>query len=80
MNVKQAQGEDSLDFLKRVQSLSRNIEYFDSTDGDKNEALLKARTELALVLAVNGLKNQSLYKESIESNDLTLDKLYSILI
>ena len=37
------------------------------------------RTELTLVLAVNGLKDHNLCKVLIERNNLTWDKSHSIL-
>ena len=70
VHVKQSQGEDSRDFSKRAESLSRDLEFFNSANGDKHELSQKARTELAFVLAVNGSKDQNMRKNEFESDDL----------
>ena len=75
VTVKQLPSEDARDYLKRVERLSRDLEFFKSDDDDKMEALQTARTNLALVLAVNGLRDNNLCRELIAKSDLDWETL-----
>lgn len=77
--VSQNVGEDQRDYLKRVERLSRDLEFFNDTDGGKHEALQNARASLTLTLAVNGLRDRPLCKELMSKPNLTWTKLNDIL-
>ena len=78
VTVRQCAGEDSRDYLKRVERLSRDLDFFKSDNADTMTALQTARQSLAMMLAVTGLRDQQLCKELIAKNDLTWDQLSSI--
>ena len=70
MTVRQCAGEDYSSYLLRVEKLSRSLEFFNSENAAANDALQAARNSLAVVLAVNGLRDQALCRELISVNDL----------
>lgn len=77
--VSQTVGEDQRDYLKRVERLSRDLEFFNDSDIGKHEALQTARASLTLALAVNGLRDKSLRKELMSKTNLTWKRLNEIL-
>ena len=78
VTVRQCAGEDSRDYLKRVERLSRDLDFFKSDNADTMAALQTARKSLAMMLAVTGLRDQQLCKELIAKNDLTWGQLSNI--
>ena len=79
VTVRQAAGEDYSRYLLRVEALSRSLDMFNNANADTNKALQVARQDLALVLAVNGLRDQTLCRELISDSALTWKKLGDIL-
>jgi len=79
VTVRQAAGEDYGNYLHRVESLSRSLNVFNHNDENINRAVQEVRSTLALVLAVNGLRDQSLCKELIAKDDLTWASLSKLL-
>ena len=77
--MKQVSGEDHRDYLKRVERLSRDLNFFSSENQDRNEALQVARSALCLSLAVNGLRNKELRRELMSRANLTWELLCDIL-
>ena len=75
VTVRQAAGEEYGRYLLRVEALSRSLDMFKSNDNTANKALQDARQDLALVLAVNGLRDQTLCRELISDSTLTWKKL-----
>ena len=71
-SVRQGAGEDPRDYLKRVESLSRDL-------GFLNMDPENIRMLLALSVAVNGLRDKNLCKELISKTDLTWDRLGEII-
>jgi len=65
--------------LARIEKLSHGIDFFNSENGAVRQALQDARSNLALVIAVNGLKDQMLCRELIARPDLTWVQLSNIL-
>ena len=51
-------------YLKRVEQLSRNLEFFADENDATHKALQKVRECQALVIAVNGLRDHSVRRES----------------
>jgi hypothetical protein len=80
VTVSQYSGEDNRDYIKRVEQLSRNLDFFNSDNRDIHEALQKARENLALMLAVNGLSNMAVRDELLAKRDLTWKDLKEILM
>ena len=79
VTVRQNAGEDYSSYLLRVEKLSRSLEFFSSRTADTHAALQGARTNLALVLAVNGLRDQALCKQLIATPNLTWESLGNLL-
>ena len=86
-SARQQTGEDSRDYLRRVEHLSRTTGIFkaDETglDVGKTEAanreLERVRQTMAQVFVVNGLKDLKLRRELMAKHDLTWDILCSIV-
>lgn len=79
VTVRQSAGEDYASYLLRVETLSRSIELFESDDPQLKTFGQKVRTDLALVLAVNGLRDRILCRELIAAQNLTWEYLGKIL-
>ena len=79
VTVNQCLGEEYTNYLCRVERLSRDLEIFTSDNTVANTALQAARDSLALVLAVNGLRDRDLCAELIAKPDLTWALLSSLL-
>lgn len=75
----QLSDENSRDYLRRVERLSRSIELFKNDNADANTALDAARAKITEVTVVNGLRNVSLRRELMAKKGLTWDKLSDIL-
>ena len=75
VSVKELAGEDTLEFLKRVQLLSRDLEIFKSEDKKHNEVLQSARSKLAVTLVVRGLSDKNLREKLVSNTDLDWDTL-----
>ena len=58
INARQDVGEDNRDFLRRLESMGRNLQVF-----DQGQSLDKAREKFTEVLVVNGLRDTRLRKE-----------------
>lgn len=76
--VRQYAGEDYGSYLLRVEKLSRELNYFKHSNQVTREALQEARQNLALVLAVNGIRDAMLCRE-LMARDLNWDTLGTIL-
>ena len=79
VTVNQCVGEEYIDYLCRVERLSRDLDIFTSDNIVANTALQAVRDSLALVLAVNGLRDRDLCAELIVKLDLTCAQLSSLL-
>ena len=79
VSVRQEVGEDFSSYLRRVDRLSRSIGMFHHETAAINEHSQGIRRELALVLAVNGLRDETLCRELIAKSDLTWKSLGDIL-
>ena len=79
VTVRQCAGEEYSSYLLRVEKLSRALDFFEHNTDNVATALQGARQHLALVLAVNGLRDQVLCRELIAKDDLTWDTLGTIL-
>jgi hypothetical protein len=79
MNIHQAAGEDYATYLQRVDFLSRSLDFFYDTDERANAALQRARRNLTVILAINGLRDSNLCKELIARNNPTWDELTQLL-
>jgi hypothetical protein len=76
VTVSQTAGENHADYLMRVESLSRSIDFFkNSSKKSPNEI----RAALATVLAVNGLRDRTLCRELIAREGLDWNELGRIL-
>lgn len=75
----QTLGEDNREYLKRVEQLSRNLRFFNSETDEIHTALQTARESLALVIAVNGLKDHRVRKEVMAKREITWARLTEIL-
>ena len=86
-SARQQSGEDSRDFLRRVEHLSRTTGIFQASttgldDGQKtavNNELERIRQTMAQVVVVNGLKDLQLRLELMAMHDLNWEKLCRIL-
>ena len=79
VTIRQCAGENYSSYLLRVEKLSRGLGFFDNNNRSSYLALQEARKSLALVLAVIGLRDQSLCKELIAKDDLTWEYFETIL-
>lgn len=77
--VQQALGEDQRDYIKRVEKLSRNLDYFNNVNAAQHQALQVARESLTLSLTVNGLRDTALKRELMATPDLNWVRLGDIL-
>lgn len=71
--------EDDRDYLKRVEHLSRNLDYFKNVNAATHTALQTARESMTLVIAVNGLKDTNLRRELMATRTLTWETLSETL-
>ena len=71
-HASQLAGEDNREFLKRVESLSRNLDFLKESDAIR-ETLLKAAV-------INGLRDTHLSRELMTKDNLTFEKLNTILV
>ena len=86
-SARQQSGEDSRDFLRRVEHLSRTTGIFQASttgldDGQNtavNNELERIRQTMAQVVVVNGLKDLQLRLELMAMHDLNWEKLCRIL-
>ena len=79
VTVRQGAGEDYSGYLRRVETLSRTTGLFEHGTAAIHEVTQDIRSNLALVLAVNGLRDQTLCRELIAKPDLTWTSLGDIL-
>lgn len=79
VSVNQTVGEDNREYLKRVEQLSRNLQFFNNNEEAIHNALQTARENLALVIAVNGMRDLKLRKELMAKRDLNWEILNEIL-
>lgn len=79
VTVRQCAGEDYGSYLLRVEKLSRELSFFEHDTKATRDALQEARTNLALVLAVNGIRDSTLCRELIAKDDLTWKSLGTVL-
>lgn len=79
VTVRQGAGEEYSSYLLRVEALSRSLGMFNNDNDAVREAVQGIRQDLALVLAVNGLRDQVLCRELIAKTDLTWESLGNIL-
>lgn len=79
VTIVQTAGEDYGSYLCRVERLSRDLEFFNNENEESHKALQEARSSLALVIAVNGLREKALCRELIAKSDLNWTKLNDIL-
>lgn len=79
VSVKQCAGEDQRDYLKRVERMSRELDFFNHATDAIHKELQQARSQLSLVLAVNGLQDLSLRNELMAKHDLRWETLSDIL-
>ena len=90
VHAQQLSSEDSRDYLRRVEHLSRSISVFkcddhelNITDGDQKKAANqlgdKIREVLALTAVVNGLRDTKLRRELMAKENLTWNLLCKIL-
>ena len=79
VTVRQEVGEEFSSYLRRVDKLSRSIGMFEHPTANINEHGQGIRRELALVLAVNVLRDETLCRELIAKPDLTWKSLGDIL-
>ena len=79
VTVRQRSGEDYSSYLLRIEKLSHSLEFSNSENEAANNALQAARTSLAVVLAVNGLRDKALCRELISVKDLKWDTLRDLL-
>ena len=77
--VTQNASEDDRDYLKRVEQLSRNLNYFKHATRETHAALQAARQSMSLVIAVNGLRDTDLRKELMAKETLTWEQLSNTL-
>ena len=77
--VTQNASEDDRDYLKRVEQLSRNLNYFKHSTRETHTALQAARQSMSLVIAVNGLRDTDLRKELMAKETLTWEQLSNTL-
>ena len=74
INARQDVGEDNRDFLRRLESMGRNLQVF-----DQGQSLDKAREKFTEVLVVNGLRDTRLRKELMAMPNLNWAMLNQIL-
>ena len=74
INARQDMGEDNRDFLRRLESMGRNLQVF-----DQGQSLDKAREKFTEVLVVNGLRDTRLRKELMAMPNLNWAMLNQIL-
>lgn len=79
VTVRQTVDEYYSSYLRRVEKLSWDLDFFNSHHAVSQQALQDARGQLALVLAVNDLRDQVLCRELIAKEHLTWEMLGTIL-
>ena len=79
VTIVQCAGEDYGSYLCRVERLSRDLDFFNHAVAATNKSLQDARSTLALVIAVNGLRDKTLCRELIAKADLNWETLNDIL-
>ena len=79
VGAQQLTGEDQRDYLKRVERLGRELDIFRSSNEQSKADLEKAREQLTLVIAVNGLRDQGTRRDMIANCDLTWKSLQNVL-
>lgn len=80
VTVRQTAGEDYSSYLLRVETLSRAMGLFEPKEGvDVNAFAKEVRSNFSLVVAVNGLRDQTLCRELVAKSDLTWKSLGNIL-
>ena len=79
VTVRQSLGEDYSAYLLRVESLSRSVGMFEHKTEEVHKFAQGIRSDLALVLAVNGLRDQTLCRQLIATDDLDWKKLGDML-
>ena len=75
VNVSQGAGETYSSYMQRVEGLSRGLQIFRSSIAAETQVLDRARADMALVLAVNGLRDKVLCRDLIADDTLTWDTL-----
>ena len=79
VTVSQLSGEEERDYLLRVERLSRAVELVTSNDQTIKTQQEQTRSRFAVVLAVNGLRDQGLRRELMQKKALTWEKLAECL-
>jgi hypothetical protein len=79
VTVQQGVNEDYCSYLLRVETLSRSLGIFGNKTTCCNDFGEKIRTDLCVVLAVNGLRDKVLCRELIAKDDLNWKSLRDIL-
>ena len=80
VTARQLSGEDNRDYLRRVEQLSRNLRFFKSENAAASAALQEARQSLAVVIAVNGLRDLAIRRELLAQPELSWERLCEVLM
>ena len=80
VTARQLSGEDNRDYLRRVEQLSRNLRFFKSENAAASAAPQEASQSLAVVIAVNGLRDLAIRRELLAQPELSWERLCEVLM